>query len=84
MDPRKIRTRKYLRNSLIELVSKGSFNNISIQLLTEHASLNRATFYLHYKDKNELLMDVLDHLISNAVPYPDQSTTDVQKPIIAI
>lgn len=83
MDPRIIRTRKYLRSALIELVANGSFNSITIQAITEHASLNRATFYLHYKDKNELLMDVLDDLIGKSIPLPGDHSPDVHKPIMA-
>jgi AcrR family transcriptional regulator len=83
MDPRKIRTRNYLRNSLIDLVALGSYNDLSIQKITDHASLNRATFYLHYKDKNDLLMDVLDNLIGSSIPLPETGSLDAQKPIIA-
>jgi AcrR family transcriptional regulator len=44
-----------LMESLLRLLSRKEFNDISIQEIADEASLNRATFYLHYADKNALL-----------------------------
>lgn len=70
-DRRVQRTRKLLRESLLALILKEGYDAISIQDITDKANLGRATFYLHFKDKDELLLDVMDQLIAdffNEVP----------------
>jgi AcrR family transcriptional regulator len=37
------------------LLDRKEFDEISIQEIADEATLNRATFYLHYPDKNALL-----------------------------
>lgn len=69
-DPRVRRTRRLLREALLALIRERGFDAISVQELAERAELNRATFYLHYRDKYELLTqsmkDMLDELVSPA------------------
>ena len=54
-DPRVLRSRQMLMESLLRLLSRKEFDDISIQEIADEATLNRATFYLHYPDKNALL-----------------------------
>jgi AcrR family transcriptional regulator len=54
-DPRILRSRRMLMDSLAKLLMKKEFEDISIQEIADDATLNRATFYLHYPDKNALL-----------------------------
>ena len=54
-DPRILRSRRMLMDSLAKLLIKKAFEDISIQEIADEATLNRATFYLHYPDKNALL-----------------------------
>ncbi len=44
-----------LMDSLAKLLMKKEFEDISVQEIADEATLNRATFYLHYPDKNALL-----------------------------
>jgi AcrR family transcriptional regulator len=55
IDPRTVRTRKLLTDSFMQLVEKKDFNNVSIKDITDAATVNRATFYAHFKDKYDLL-----------------------------
>lgn len=55
MDRRSAKTEKLLKNALIKLMIEKGFDKISIKDLTEEADINRATFYLHYKDKYDML-----------------------------
>ena len=57
-DPRVLRSRQMLMESLLRLLTRKEFDNISIQEIADEATLNRATFYLHYPDKNALLQAV--------------------------
>jgi AcrR family transcriptional regulator len=54
-DPRILRSRRMLMDSLARLLNQKEFGEISIQEIADEATLNRATFYLHYPDKNALL-----------------------------
>lgn len=70
LDPRVVRTRQMLRAALIHLIPQKGFTAITVGDITNQAMLNRATFYLHYRDKNELLMEAFEELIANATPLP--------------
>ena len=65
MDRRVQRTRKLLRESLMALILEEGYDAISIQDITDKANLGRATFYLHFKDKDELLLDVMDQFMDD-------------------
>jgi AcrR family transcriptional regulator len=54
-DPRILRSRRMLLDALERLLKKKEFEDISVQEIADDATLNRATFYLHYPDKNALL-----------------------------
>jgi AcrR family transcriptional regulator len=54
-DPRILRSRRMLMDALAKLLIKHEFDDISVQEIADEATLNRATFYLHYPDKNALL-----------------------------
>src|ERR1700677_4981733 len=54
-DPRILRSRRMLMEALLRLLSRKEFDEISIQEIADEATLNRATFYLHYPDRNALL-----------------------------
>ena len=41
--------------ALASLLTKKEFEDVSVQEIADEATLNRATFYLHYPDKNALL-----------------------------
>lgn len=54
-DPRIRRTRQLLQGALKQLLESKPFEDISVQDITEAATVNRATFYDHYTDKFALL-----------------------------
>jgi AcrR family transcriptional regulator len=55
LDPRVKRTRGLLQQALADLLSEKTFQNITVQEITERAEVNRATFYAHFQDKYALL-----------------------------
>jgi len=67
MDRRTARTRKWLRQALLTLIQKKQIELITIQEITDEADMARVTFYRHYKDKNELLLDCLDNLYGELI-----------------
>jgi AcrR family transcriptional regulator len=54
-DPRIRRTRQLLQAALRNLMQSKGFDEISVQDITDAATVNRATFYDHYNDKYTLL-----------------------------
>lgn len=61
-DRRVSRTRARLRSALLTLISEKRYLDITVEEITSRADLSRATFYLHYKDKEDLLLDYLGEL----------------------
>src|ERR1700680_3670360 len=59
LDPRIRRTRRLLQDALQRLLQEKEFEKITIQDITEIATLNRATFYAHYPDKFALLEQLI-------------------------
>ena len=56
-----------LRDALLALIVEKGYDDLSVQDITEKADLRRATFYLHYTDKNELLEAVLREIFHELV-----------------
>ena len=83
IDPRIERTREALRGALMALIEEKGFDAISVQDIAERARLNRATFYLHYRDKQDLLIRtgeaVFDSLVAEAGPI-DRGNLAFEKP----
>jgi len=61
-DRRIQRTKQALRNTLMGLIKEKGYDSISVEEITQRANVGRATFYLHYKDKEDLLVDEFSEL----------------------
>jgi AcrR family transcriptional regulator len=61
-DLRVRRTRKLLQKALLEAASEKGFVHVTVRDITERAMVNRATFYRHYEDKNDLLAQYMKEL----------------------
>ncbi len=59
-DRRIERSRRLLRKALMELILEKGYDTITVEEITARADLGRTTFYLHYKDKEELLLKSLE------------------------
>lgn len=55
IDRRVIKSRRMLRKSFVSLMYEKSYHSITVKEITHRAELNRATFYLHFSDKEDLL-----------------------------
>jgi AcrR family transcriptional regulator len=54
-DRRVQRTKRMLQEALIDLILQKGYEGITIKEIAEHANVNHATFYLHYKNKDDIL-----------------------------
>lgn len=55
-DRRVVRTRLALGTALVELMLARRFDDISVQQVLDRAGVGRATFYAHFRNKNDLLL----------------------------
>jgi AcrR family transcriptional regulator len=60
-DRRVLKTRNALGDALVALLQEKHFQQITVQDVLDRARVGRSTFYVHYRDKNDLfLSDVED------------------------
>lgn len=67
MDLRVKKTRNSIINAFIQLRSKKPIEKISVKELSELAMINKATFYLHYRDIYDLSDSLEEELIQNVL-----------------
>jgi AcrR family transcriptional regulator len=60
-----IRSKRLLRNALIELLSEKPFKKITITDIALKAGYSRTTFYSHYNYIEDILNEYIDELIEN-------------------
>ena len=73
MDLRVKKTLQNIKDAFYQLRKKKPIEKISVKELSETAMINKATFYLHYKDvydlseklENELISDIIDEVKEN-------------------
>lgn len=63
LDPRIIRTRRLLINSLIEIIISEGMESVNIRKIVENAEVNRSTFYLHFIDKEDILTQMQNRVL---------------------
>ena len=70
MDARVRRTREQLGNALISLIVEKPINDVTVQDVLNRSGVGRSTFYLHYRDMDDLLLSQLEmfcETMSNAL-----------------
>lgn len=84
-DLRVIRTRKMLWEALVRLIENRDFATITVGEITREAMINRATFYRHYEDKEDLLergtAEVIKGLAAKIQPVRTDRDTGMFEPV---
>ena len=62
-DLRVRRTCERLGSALVALIQERPIDEVTVQDVLDHASVGRSTFYLHYRDKNDLLLSQLEKFL---------------------
>ena len=83
-DPRILRSRRMLMEALARLLNKKEFADVSVQEIADEATLNRATFYLHYADKNALLQAMTESRFRDLIERRAITFTDCSGALRAI
>lgn len=77
-DRRIQKTRRSLRDALISLLLERGWDALSVQDICERADIGRSTFYMHFADKEELLISGFDDLrkmLRESAPLGDSQGT---------
>src|SRR5258706_975527 len=75
LDPRVVRTRQMLREALIASILEKGYDATSIQDITDRAGLRRATFYLHYADKDKLMFSLIRDMLDDLMAKIEQQSS---------
>ena len=65
---RKQRTRQELKEATAALLIEKGYDSLTIQDITDHADYARATFYIHFKDKEEAVWAMLEDSFTELMP----------------
>ncbi len=74
-DRRIKRTKKALREALIELIEERGLDAFTVNDLCQRADINRGTFYNHYQSKDELLKSFEDEVLDALVAMQAEITS---------
>ena len=58
-DLRVKKTKQLIKEAFIELIEIKGYNYVSVSDITKKANINRNTFYLHYNDKEDLILKLI-------------------------
>jgi AcrR family transcriptional regulator len=67
LDRRVSRTRRQLREALFNLILEKGYDASTVEEITARADVGRTTFYLHYHDKEDLLMESIGELVDDLI-----------------
>jgi len=76
IDRRVRRTKKLLRQGLTKLMSEKKINKITVKELTDLVDVNRATFYLYYKDIFDMVESIENELFDDFKRAFEKFTND--------
>jgi AcrR family transcriptional regulator len=65
-DKRIIKTRTSIKKAFMTIMLEKDINKITVSDIAEKAMINRSTFYLHYADVNDVMVDI-ENEIANAI-----------------
>ncbi|WP_246132006.1 TetR/AcrR family transcriptional regulator [Paenibacillus hemerocallicola] len=73
IDPRKIRTRQLLKDAFIDLLQEMDIEKITVNRIAERSTINRVTFYLHYRDIPDMMEKMADDMAEDIQRVLNQS-----------
>ncbi|MCK4724588.1 MAG: helix-turn-helix transcriptional regulator, partial [Anaerolineales bacterium] len=73
IDRRVRRTRRALRQALLDLMDEKGYDEVTVEEITNRADIGRTTFYLHYRAKQDLLLEQFGELIDQLVNQLSQA-----------
>ena len=83
MDARIQRTRSLLHKALSGLIREKSYDRITVAKILNRAGVSRSTFYIHFRDKDELLKSSIHALLLGALSAHAGTCADVAERMVA-
>lgn len=82
LDRRIRKTKQALKKALIDLMKQKNIDSITITDIVNKADCNRGTFYFHYKNKGNLVTEIINEMISGLKkafrsPYKNLNSVDL-------
>ncbi|WP_138495164.1 TetR/AcrR family transcriptional regulator [Paenibacillus pinistramenti] len=83
-DKRVKKSRLALQRALLDLLKSSPFEDITITEIVQHADVNRGTFYNNYQDKQQLLEEIMQDVLSDLLkayrrPYINETKFEVHR-----
>ncbi len=69
-DRRSVRTRQLLIAALADLMHTKRYSTISVQEIADRADVGRSTFYAHFTDKDDLMVQGVRQMVGSLEPGP--------------
>lgn len=65
LDPRILRTRQLLKEAFVDLLQEMDIEKITVNRIAERSTINRVTFYLHYRDIPDMMEKMAEEMIED-------------------
>ena len=79
VDRRVQRTRQLFQDALLALILEKGYAAITVQDILDRANLGRSTFYVHYREKDDLLLSEFEHFKKMFEEYDAQAPAAMHK-----
>jgi AcrR family transcriptional regulator len=82
-DRRIQRTRALLHEALASLIREKAYDRITVAQILDRAKVSRSTFYIHFRDKDDLLMSSMRALLLGVLSMEARATPDAAERMVA-
>jgi AcrR family transcriptional regulator len=82
-DRRIQKTQNLLREALASLIREKPYDSIAVQEILDRANVGRSTFYMHFRDKDELLVSGIHDMLRSVQSPTSPSSAKSYERIIA-
>src|SRR5215470_5181989 len=76
VDRRVQKTQDLLRNALVSLLAQKPYDAIVVKEILDRANVGRSTFYMHFRDKDDLLVSGIHEMLG---PIPSSTRMPNEK-----
>lgn len=70
--------KQLIMEKALELFAENGFQSTSIQQITDRCNISKGSFYLHFKSKDELIFELINHFLTEFITDIEQSVSDKQ------
>lgn len=73
VDKRTINTKASIRKAMLDLMRGAPFSTITVKELCERVEINRTTFYIHYHNTTDVLVELIDEVLETEIKTNDSN-----------